>query len=117
MTASRSGDPACAVDCRGGSAAPRSNDCKLLIKYEDLRLNTYKTLKQIYQFLKIKIENDELKKIITKYSYENIPETNKGKGKFVRTAEPGTWKKNLTSEEKIIMEKIMLESLKTLGYE
>jgi len=88
----------------------------LIIKYEELLINTEKELEKIYQFLDINITKKELKEIIKKYSFENIPSYKKGKGKFIRSATPGNWKKNLKNEEKKIVIEVMSESLKKLGY-
>jgi len=87
------------------------------VKYEDLLRNTCGELEKIYQFLKIDISKDELGKIIEKYSFKNISSENKGKSKFFRSATPGKWKENFTDEEKKIMNKIMGNLLKKLGYE
>lgn len=90
---------------------------RYLIKYEDLRKNTLEELEKIYKFLEIDISKDELQKIVSKFSYENLPDKEKGQGKFVRSASPGKWKENLHDEEKIIIEKIMGRMLEKLGYE
>jgi len=93
-----------------------SKDNIILVKYEDLRKNTFETIFPIYKFLKIEISENDLNKIIYKYSYENIPEGEKGQGKFVRFASPGKWKENFTHQEIDITNKIMGETLKSLGY-
>jgi len=54
--------------------------------------------------------------LIQKYNFDNIPANKKGSGKFYRSATPGKWKENFNEEEKKIMEEIMGESLKKLGY-
>ena len=87
------------------------------IKYEDLRKNTLEELKKVYQFLEIDISEEELQTLVSRHSFENIPEKNKGKGKFARSASPGKWKENLTEEEKSVMEKVMTRMLTNLGYE
>jgi len=89
---------------------------RLLVRYEDLRNNTLSELKKIYDFLEIKITFDDLQKIVNKFSYENIPNELKGTGKSVRFASPGRWK-NLSDEEKSMMQKIMGETLQKLGYD
>ncbi len=94
-----------------------SKDNIVLVKYEELRKNTFETIFSIYKFLKIEISENDLNKIISKYSYENIPEDEKGQGKFVRFASPGKWKENFTNEEVDITNKIMGETLKSLGYD
>jgi len=90
---------------------------RYLIKYEDLRKNTLEELEKIYKFLEIDISKDELQKIVNKFSFENIPDKDKGKGKFARSATPGKWKENFNESEKKIMNEIMSNKLKELGYE
>ncbi len=90
---------------------------RYLIKYEDLRKNTLEELEKIYKFLEIDISKDELQKIVSKFSYENLPDKEKGRGKFVRSASPGKWKENLPENEKNVMNEIMGDTLRKLGYE
>jgi hypothetical protein len=87
-----------------------------VIRYEDLRTNTFEELKKIYQFLNISIDDKKLKKIITMNSFESIPPELKGQGKFARSAEPGLWDKNFNEQEKFLMEEKLGEMLKKLGY-
>jgi len=51
-----------------------------------------------------------------RYSFENIPTDQKGKGKFARSASPGKWKENFNEEEQEVINDIMKETLKELGY-
>jgi len=89
---------------------------KIIIKYEDLLKTTKEILKQIYDFLEIKINDKELDEIITKFNFKNIPIENRGTKKFARSASPGQWKNNFNEKEKEIMEKIMRPTLDKLGY-
>lgn len=89
---------------------------RLLIKYEDLLKNTLWEVKRIYQFLQIKIDDDNLEKIIDRYSFDEIPQSEKGSGKFYRFATPGLWKEHFSGEEKQLMESIMGKVLKKLDY-
>jgi len=88
----------------------------ILVRYEDLRYNTVNELKKIYKFLKIDIPNDELEKLVTKFSYENIPQESKGRSMFTRFACPGKWKDHFNEEEKDLMNSIMGKTLAQLNY-
>jgi len=92
------------------------DDLKYCIHYEDLRVNTLQELKKLYEFLEIKIELETLKKIVQKYDFKNIPDNQKGQGKSKRSATPGLWKSNLTTQEITIIHKILGPTLKSLGY-
>jgi hypothetical protein len=90
---------------------------KILVRYENLRQNTVPELERIYKFLKIDINIDEIKTIVNKYSFENIPDSEKGSGKSRRSATPGKWKDNFNEEEQELMNSLMEETMKRLGYQ
>jgi len=90
---------------------------RLMIKYEDLLTNTFEELEKIYSFIGIKIPKNELEKIVTKYSFKNIPEEEKGMGRVTRSAKPGKWKESFSNEEKEEIEKIIGETMKKLRYD
>jgi len=93
-----------------------SKKLRFKVKYEDLRKNTHKELKKLYNFIGIKITKNDLEQIIEKYSFENIPEKKKGSGKVTRSASPGKWTENFNNKEKKIIAKIIKDTLKNLGY-
>jgi len=93
-----------------------SKALRYTVKYEDIRNNTFEELKKIYDFIGIKISDKEFEQIVEKHSFENIPSEKKGSGKVTRSATPGKWKENFTQEEQKIMNKIMGEKLRELGY-
>lgn len=92
-------------------------ELSLTIRYEDLRTNTTNYLKKIYNFLNIEISENDVKQICKKFSYENIPDEIKGKGKSVRFAQVDRWKNIFSKEEKELMNSIMETTLTKLGYE
>jgi len=72
---------------------------KILLRYEDLRVDTLDTMKRIYSSLEIAVDEERLANAVAKHSWEAIPEDQKGQGKFYRRASPGGWKDDLTAEE------------------
>jgi len=88
----------------------------LLIKYEDLRNDTIVELEKIYQFIGNNISKQDIEKIVEKFKFENIPDGQKGKGKFYRSASPGKWRQNMNEEEQKIMEDVMGPTLRKLGF-
>ena len=46
----------------------------------------------------------------------SIPDDQKGKGKSKRSATPGLWKEHFNEEEKKVLNEIMEEVLRKLGY-
>lgn len=94
-----------------------NNDLRFFLKYEDLLSNTKFLTKKLYLFLGINVEEDALNEIIEKYDFAKIPEKMKGSGKVTRIALPGSWRKNLTNEEKILINSILAPKLLDLGYD
>ncbi|MDE1817914.1 MAG: sulfotransferase domain-containing protein [Thaumarchaeota archaeon] len=88
-----------------------------LVKYENLINNTLNEVKKIYNFIGIITVDEQINKIIDIYDFHKIPDSEKGSGKFFRSATPGTWKKNFSKEEQELMNSIMLETLKKMEYE
>ena len=89
---------------------------RYFVRYEDLIKNTFFELKKIYDFLKMPIDENEIRHAIEKYDFKNIPASMKGSGKFYRVATPGKWKDNFNQEEKNLMNSIMGETLKKMNY-
>jgi len=89
---------------------------RLLVKYEELRKDTLKELKRIYNFMGIKIGDNLLQKKIEKFDFKNIPDKDKGPGKFNRLATPGSWRDNFSKDEQELMNSILLDSLKKFEY-
>ncbi len=79
---------------------------KILVRYEELRADPLGTMKHIYSALKIPVREEELARAVDKYSWENIPEKEKGEGKIRRKASPGGWRKDLTPEQVETVERI-----------
>jgi hypothetical protein len=87
---------------------------KVLIRYEELRSDTLGTMKRMYSSLGIEVDEEELGRVIEKHSWENIPEEEKGEGKFYRKATPGGWREDLTPEQAETIERITAPLLKEL---
>lgn len=94
-----------------------SKDSRYIIKYEDLRKNTLEELKKIFLFLELNVNDKELKKIVSKYHFENISINDKGSGKKIRSATPGMWKENFSKNEQILIKEIMGKRLEEISYE
>ena len=79
---------------------------KVMVRYEDLRADTLSTMRRIYSSLGIEVDEAELSGAVEKHSWENVPEEEKGEGKFHRKATPGGWRDDLTPEQAEIVERI-----------
>jgi sulfotransferase family protein len=77
---------------------------KVLVRYEELRADTLGTMKRIHSTLGMKVDEESLVRAVEEHSWENIPEEEKGEGKFRRKATPGSWREDLTAEQVRIVE-------------
>jgi hypothetical protein len=91
---------------KAGQAYSAHGGRKVMVRYEDLRADTLKTMKRIYSALEIPVEEAELARAVERNSWENIPEVEKGEGKKRRKAKPGGWREDLTARQVKIVEDI-----------
>ena len=87
---------------------------KVLVKYEELRVDALGTMRRMYSELGIEVDQEELARVVEKHSWEKIPEENKGDGKFYRKATPGGWREDLTPGQAEIVERVTAPLLKEL---
>jgi LPS sulfotransferase NodH len=88
------------------------NGYKVLVRYEELRADTLNTMKRIYSELGIEVDERKLARVVEKHAFENVPEDQKGPGKFIRKATPGGWKEDLAPEQVEVIEKITAPLIK-----
>jgi hypothetical protein len=79
---------------------------KVLVRYEDLLADTLGTIRRIFDVLGLPADVEELGRVVEQHSWENIPEDEKGEGRFYRKATPGSWREDLTPEQVEIVEQI-----------
>ena len=79
---------------------------KVATRYEDLRYDALGELQKIYSSLAIPIEEEQLRRVVEKHAWENIPERQKGPNKPRRKAKPGGWREDLTPEQARMVEEI-----------
>lgn len=79
---------------------------KTLVRYEELRTDTFGTMKRIYSELGIPVSDEKISRAVEKHAWENIPEENKGEGKKFRKATPGGWSEDLTPGQVKVVEKV-----------
>src|ERR687889_700908 len=85
---------------------------KALVRYEELRDDTLGTMERLYSTLGIEVREENLVRAVEKHAWENIPEEEKGQGKFYRKAEPGGWGEDLTPGQVEIVEQVSAPLLK-----
>lgn len=87
---------------------------KALIRYEDLKANTLSVMQEACAALEIPTEKNELVQVVEKHSWENVPEQEKGGGKFYRKGTFGGWREDLTPEQAALVENITAPLLEEL---
>ena len=79
---------------------------KALVRYEELRADPLGTMRRTLEALGLPAEEEELARVVEEHSWENVPEDEKGEGKFLRKATPGSWREDLTPQQVEIVERI-----------
>jgi hypothetical protein len=77
---------------------------KVLVRYEELVEDTFSAMGRVCSELGLPVGESELSRAVKKHSWENIPEEEKGEGKFYRKGSPGSWREDLTKEQAEIVE-------------
>jgi hypothetical protein len=85
---------------------------KVLVRYEELRAGTLEEVRRIHSVLGMEVDEARLEQAVHKHSWENIPEEEKGEGKFYRKAKPGGWREDLTPEQTRMVEEITAPLMK-----
>jgi GT2 family glycosyltransferase len=79
---------------------------KAFVRYEDLRYDTINVLKDMYAALEIEADEAQLEAAVLKHSWSRVPDSEKGKDKFFRKAQPEGWRDDLSTEQIKIIEDI-----------
>ncbi len=79
---------------------------KVFVRYEELMADTLGALRKIYGELGIPVDEPALQAAVSKHSWEQIPESDKGSGKFYRKAQPGSWGDDLSPRQVGIIEEV-----------
>jgi hypothetical protein len=79
---------------------------KVMVRYEKLRADTLDTMRRMYGELGVPVDEARLVRAVEKHAWENIPEEEKGRGKFYRKATPQAWREDLTPHQVRTVERI-----------
>jgi Sulfotransferase domain len=75
-------------------------------KYDDLRADTLATMRALCATLELPVDEKRLTEVVEKHSWEDIPQRERGEGKFYRKATSGGWREDLTPEQARMVEDI-----------
>jgi hypothetical protein len=90
---------------------------RVLIRYEDMVADTVATLRALYDWLHLEIGEEGLRRIVDSHDFSAIDSEKRGPGTKFRAATPGLWRENFDDDEKALLEEIMGQKLRELGYE
>ena len=90
----------------GKSAFDDHDGRKIMVRYDDLRTDTLGTMRNLCAALEIPFDEKALAEVVDRHSWENIPQRERGEGKFYRKATSEGWKDDLTLEQAKIVEEI-----------
>jgi hypothetical protein len=90
----------------GKKAFDEHDGRKIMVRYDDLRTRTLGTMRDLCAALELPVTEQRVAQVVDKHSFENIPQRERGEGKFYRKATSGGWKDDLTPEQAKIVEDI-----------
>lgn len=77
---------------------------KTFVRYEELRRDTLGTMNRVCR--ELGMDDNGLEEAVEKHAWKNVPQEEKGAGKFYRKATSGGWREDLTPEQVRAVEKI-----------
>lgn len=91
-------------------------DRRLLVRYEDLRAGPVGEVARILRWLDQPVDLASVHDHVALLDFDRIPEDQRGRGKFQRTAQPGLWREHFDDEEQALLNATMGETLTRYGY-
>jgi LPS sulfotransferase NodH len=89
---------------------------RVLIRYEDLLADPASELGRVAKVLGLGVGVERLQEIGARREFDQVSASQRGGGKAVRAAEPGGWRRNLSSVERGEMMRIIGDKVAELGY-
>jgi hypothetical protein len=87
------------------------------MRYERLRANTFDEMFHLAHHFGVPVDADELRNAVDKLAIENLPDEEKGPGKFIRKGEVGGWRNELEWGEIDHIQRHLGDMLDHFGYE
>ena len=87
-----------------------------MVRYEDLLGDPRSNLTRLIEWLGLRRTKQSLAETVESNAFESIQSDQKGSTSFFRSATPGAWKKNMTTQEAAVLESIMGTKLREFGY-
>jgi hypothetical protein len=91
-------------------------DRRVLVRYEELLCEPERELGRVLETIGLHAAPDRLRAAVEKHAYANVPVGERGAGKFVRAACPGSWRERLSEEEQQALLEIVAPTCRRYGY-
>jgi hypothetical protein len=92
------------------------DNARILVRYEDLLGSPAHELARICDMLELEADPGELAATAARHAFDSVDDAERGEGREIRAAAPGSWRRNLHQDERRAMEEIMSAELSALGY-
>lgn len=106
----------------GAKHAQRYEGRYLEVKYEDFFANGVETLKEVFEFIGVPIEFEEVVSIFNSHQFEQMKQRRKGTNQYIlpetffRKGQIGDWQSTLHPTQRYIFHEVAGELLRELGY-
>lgn len=91
-------------------------DRRVLVRYEELLADPERELGRVLETIGLQVAPERIAAVVEKHAYEKVPATQRGAGKFVRAASPGSWRERLSDEEQAALLDVLGDTCRALGY-
>ncbi|MDQ3740843.1 MAG: sulfotransferase [Actinomycetota bacterium] len=91
-------------------------DRRVLVRYEELLAEPERELGRVLETIGLRVRPERVVQVVEKHAYEKVPATERGEGKFVRRASPGSWCERLSDEEQRALLDVLGDTCRRLGY-
>ena len=91
-------------------------DRRVLVRYEELLADPTRELGRVLETIGLPVPAARIEEVAGKHAYANVPVTERGAGKFVRSASPGSWAERLSDEEQAVLGEVVGDLCEQLGY-
>jgi len=104
-------------------SAPLSKEQLLIVRFEDLRKNTFQTVAQIARFMGLPPADDRIRKAIADNTVDRMrakeketPQRASKRGRFIRSGSVGGWRANLNPAQVQMFRQYVSDTLLQMGY-
>jgi hypothetical protein len=105
------------TDAVRAAFAAHPRELRIRTSYEQLRGDPRKELRRLLEWLGQPGSADRINEVVDRTAFEAVPESQKGRGRFLRSASPGLWREHFSKEERALLSSVMGPTLEKVGYE